>query len=112
MVSDKVAVTLVFASCFIGASTFYVKYAAMELKDEIKKTKLELAKYRRHCNILHAEYQALSSPERIQFLADKYLGNDMEPAKISNISVNRCCSAYNEEKIEQLSELIGNSNAE
>ena len=108
MISDKIAVTLVFSSCIIVVGMFYVKYSTMEIRDKIKKTKIEINHYKKNCNILQAEYQALSSPERIQLLANKYLTQDMEPAKISDISLNGCCAAYNEEKIEQLSELIEN----
>lgn len=112
MISDKSAVSLVFLSCLIGTSVFYIKYMAMSLSDDIKATKAELVKSKKYNKILHAEWQALTNPDRIQKLADMHLGKNFEPASVIDAPIDGYCSAYDEKKVDQLLELINDNGKE
>jgi cell division protein FtsL len=61
---------LIFA---VGAWLFYLKYTVVSIEDRIRCLNRDLIRERKNRHILRAEWKALTSPERIQRLAAKYL---------------------------------------
>ncbi|MDR2106985.1 MAG: hypothetical protein LBO73_00460 [Holosporaceae bacterium] len=61
---------LIFA---IGSWLFYLKYTVVSIEDRIRYLKKELIQEKNNHHILKAEWKALTTPERIQQLAVKYL---------------------------------------
>lgn len=106
MLSDKMAVALFFSTCAMIGGVFHIKYMAVSLEDDIKRTKRAIKQYKKDYCILQAEWQALTNPDRIQILSDKYLGSKMEPAKAVNVPIDGFCSDYDEHKMDKLVDLI------
>jgi hypothetical protein len=66
-----------------GSWLFYLKYTVVSIEDRIRCVRKELALERRNHHILKAEWKALTTPERIQQLAVKYLNMcQIEPAQL------------------------------
>lgn len=106
MLSDKMAVALVLLTCAMIGGVFHIKYMAVSLEDNIKKTKRAIKQYKKDYCILQAEWQALTNPDRIQILSDKYLASKMEPAKAINVPIDGFCSACDEHETSKLVDLI------
>jgi len=73
MIIKKSSLFLVFLICAIGSWLFYVKYGVMQIEDDIVRTKRAIAEEKRNRHILRAEWKALTDPDRIQRLTEKYL---------------------------------------
>lgn len=73
MIIKKSSLFLIFLICAIGSWLFYVKYGVMQIEDRIAQTKRAIINERRNRHILRAEWKGLTTPERIQRLAEKHL---------------------------------------
>lgn len=83
MIIKKSSLFLIFLICAIGSRLFYVKYGVMQIEDRIVQTKREIIEARRDHHILKAEWKALTTPERIQRLTEKYLKTaQMDPEQL------------------------------
>ena len=83
MIIKKSSLFLVFLICAIGSWLFYVKYGVMQIEDDIARTKRAIVEAKRDRHILRAEWKALTDPDRIQRLTEKYLNvEQMNPEQM------------------------------
>lgn len=89
IVSDKFAVFFIFFVCLLGASVFHIKYLTVALEGHVKTAKADIKKYKNEYRILLAEWQAISTPNRIQKLANKHLHAEttMVPMRVVDNSI-------------------------
>ena len=71
--SKKYTVFFSFFICVAGSLLFYLKYSVVDIENRIAVATVELAKEKNNQHILKAEWKALTTPERVQRLAVKYL---------------------------------------
>lgn len=83
-VQNKASILFIFFTSCVCIYTFNVKYRAIALADNIKKTQNEIKKEKKQRKILRAEWQALTAPSRIKTLAKKFLDSErnMEPVRL------------------------------
>ena len=58
---------------FLGFILYYVKYSFINFEDEISSLQKEINDKEKEYSILTTEWKYLTSPDRIQYLSDKYL---------------------------------------
>lgn len=75
MVTKKSTVFFIFFICAVCTWLFYLKYSVVQLEDRIRRAKQGIAEEKKNQRILKAEWKSLTSPERVQQLAKKYLNN-------------------------------------
>lgn len=108
MIIKKSSVFWIFLICAIGSWLFYVKYGVMQVEDRIKQVRCEIVEERKNYHILKAEWKALTTPDRIQRLAVKYLQvSQMNPEQLCEYDA----SIFHDEvakykKTQKLSKLI------
>lgn len=73
MLTKKTSIFFIFFIAILGTLLFLLKYSVISIEDRIKVAKKELIKETRDRHILKAEWKELTTPERIQRLATKYL---------------------------------------
>lgn len=83
MVTKKSTVFFVFLTCVICTWLFYLKYSVIDIEDRIRCAKKQIIEERKNQHILRAEWKSLTSPERIQALAKRYL--DMKQMDVSQL---------------------------
>ena len=103
-ISDKSSIVVFVLLCAIGGGLFHIIYLTVALEAKIKTAKLEIATLTKKHQILIAEWQAVSNPERIQYLAGKYLSKNMEPIRVIEADIS--CSEDRGRKRMQLLNLI------
>lgn len=95
MIIKKSSLFMIFLICAIGSWLFYVKYGVMQIEDRIVQIRRDIIEARRNQHILKAEWKALTTPERIQKLTEKYLKvAQMDPAQLREYEP----SVFHEEK--------------
>jgi hypothetical protein len=85
---------------------FYLKYSVVSLEDRIKIASNEIIREKKNRHILRAEWKSLTSPERIQRLALKYLTlKQVEPSQLREFDQSIFHSDKNK-KSRKLSKLV------
>ncbi|MDR2267984.1 MAG: hypothetical protein LBD81_00860 [Holosporaceae bacterium] len=85
---------------------FYLKYSVVSLEDRIKIASSEIIREKKNRHILRAEWKSLTSPERIQRLALKYLTlKQVEPSQLREFDPSIFHSDKNK-KPKKLSKLV------
>jgi cell division protein FtsL len=77
---------LVAIAALIGSAAYVyrIKYQTILESEEIVKLKHQINRTRDEIGVLHAEYEHLARPDRIQELADKLIG--MQPLALNQIA--------------------------
>lgn len=75
MVTKKSTVFFVFLTCGICTWLFYLKYSVIDIEDRIRQAKKAIIEEKKNQHILRAEWKSLTSPDRIQALANRHLTN-------------------------------------
>jgi len=77
---------LVAIAALIGSAAYVyrIKYQTILESEEIVKLKHQINRTHDEINVLHAEYEHLARPDRIQELADKMIG--MQPLALNQIA--------------------------
>ena len=58
---------------FLASILYQVKYSFISLEDEIIEIQNEIDEKEKEYNVLLSEWKYLTSPDRVQYLSDKYL---------------------------------------
>ncbi|MDR1361725.1 MAG: hypothetical protein LBJ16_00745 [Holosporaceae bacterium] len=83
MVTKKSTVFFIFLIGVVGSWMFYLKYSVVSLEDRIAVASRGIINEKKNRHILRAEWKSLTSPERIQKLALKYLNlKQVEPTQL------------------------------
>ncbi len=109
MITKKYTIFFVFLICLIGSWLFYVKYSVISIEDRIRKAKKEIAIEQKNQHILRAEWKSLTSPKRVQDLAQKHLKmRPIMPTQIRKFDLSLFHSEKSRhKKSKKLSKLIG-----
>ena len=83
MISKKSTIFFSFFICAASSVLFGLKYSVMKIEDRISKAKREITIEKKSNHILKAEWKTLTTPERIQRLATKYL--TMRPIELNQL---------------------------
>lgn len=67
-----------------GFILFKVKYEVVEIEQKLAETQLQIAREKETIHILKAEWSHLNEPQRLKYLAEKYL--DIVPMKTEQIA--------------------------
>jgi len=74
----------VFLALIVGGVLFKVKYAVVEIEQQLTETQNQIQRERENIHILKAEWSHLNEPQRLQKLAENYL--DIQPMKTEQIA--------------------------
>lgn len=77
MMMRMINFTLILSALVMAFALYKVKYDALASVREVRALKVEIAREREAINILRAEWSHLNQPERVERLAQKYIGLDM-----------------------------------
>jgi hypothetical protein len=85
---------------------FYLKYSVVSLEDRIRIASSEIIREKKNLHILRAEWKSLTSPERIQRLALKYLTlKQVEPNQLREFAPS-IFHSDKDKKTKKLSKLV------
>ena len=92
----------------MGAWLFYLKYSVVLIEDRIRYARREIINEEKNMHILKAEWKALTTPERLQRLAKRYLNmQQIQPSQLKEYDASLFHSEKSRYKrTKQLSKLV------
>lgn len=108
MTTKKTSIFFMLLICIMGAWLFYLKYSVVLIEDRIRYAKKEIINEEKNMHILKAEWKELTTPERLQRLAKRYLNmQQIQPSQLKEYDASLFHSETGRYKrSKQLSKLV------